>query len=102
MPIAGALYQEGYRYLLDDHKRLSRLALHASQENKEIRDLRYRLRVTEKMYTELDNETWNVWKEGDDNFNVMKGDEGLKVSNAVLRRDNERLRMQLEKLTGSK
>lgn len=93
-------HQGGYRYLLDDHKRLSRLALQASRKNKEIRDLRYRLRVAERMYTELDNGKWNVWKEEDDNVKVVKGDEGLEVFNAVLRRDNERLRMQLEKLTG--
>lgn len=93
-------HQGGYRYLLDDHKRLSRLALQASRKNKEIRDLRYRLRVAERMYTELDNGKRNVWKEEDDNVKVVKGDEGLEVFNAVLRRDNERLRMQLEKLTG--
>ncbi|OJD39034.1 uncharacterized protein BKCO1_3000236 [Diplodia corticola] len=89
-------YGKGLRAVMKDHKRLAKVEMYVQKVEREAAQCRVGMKVAQKMYEEAETR-YQACDVDVEKVKVVKGDEELRMINAVLRRENEELRMKFEK-----
>ncbi|KAL1640694.1 hypothetical protein SLS58_006708 [Diplodia intermedia] len=96
-------YGAGTRAILRDHKRLAKIEMHVSKVEREAAECRVAMRAAQRAAVEAEARAGacDVDAEIGEGGEVLCGDEEMRRANAVLRRENEALRLRLEACGGS-
>ncbi|KKY16128.1 hypothetical protein UCDDS831_g07220 [Diplodia seriata] len=96
-------YGPGTRAIMRDHKRLAKIETYVHKMEREAAECRVAMKVAQKAAVEAEARTGacDVDAEIGEGAKVLSGDEELRRANAVLRRENEALRLRLEACGGS-